>query len=418
MRIITFIIFGLFSFNGIYGENVCYKDKCHVSSTRYLLYDVNPPEGFNLRRDVYMRIAILAHQLQKSTRLGLNSIKVVLPPWSHLIHWSYSEIPEYVPWSTFFDLHSLQLFAPVIEMHDFFSILQQNKYTKAIIDNVYILQHFDDMFETGKFVDKLEIQKCQNPPKVRYFYYNNMTSTNVKCLSFHGPASQLIQLLQNTSSKTILVDHAEVMLHDRFGDKTYWMARRSMRFNKELRKIALKFRENYLNSTDRGDNTFLEADWRNDKPKRDATGGPYIGVHLRRRDFARSRPEEVPSIENVADQISALLQKLQLEKVFIATDATKLEYDGLRSKLEQKYEVYRYEPTDVIKEKFNEGGVAIIDQIICSYSRYFLGTKDSTFSYRIQEEREILGFPTDRTFNVLCKNMHECSEPSVWKIVY
>jgi len=26
--------------------------------SRYILYDVNPGEGFNLRRDVYMRLAV------------------------------------------------------------------------------------------------------------------------------------------------------------------------------------------------------------------------------------------------------------------------------------------------------------------------------------------------------------------------
>lgn len=32
---------------------------------RYLLYDINPGEGFNLRRDVYMRIASLVKNLRK-----------------------------------------------------------------------------------------------------------------------------------------------------------------------------------------------------------------------------------------------------------------------------------------------------------------------------------------------------------------
>ena len=31
------------------------KDK---RPTKYILYDVNPGEGFNLRRDVYMRMAV------------------------------------------------------------------------------------------------------------------------------------------------------------------------------------------------------------------------------------------------------------------------------------------------------------------------------------------------------------------------
>lgn len=36
------------------------------------------------------------------------------------------------------------------------------------------------------------------------------------------------------------------------------------------------------------------------------------------------------------------------------------------------------------------------------FFRYFLGSTDSTFSFRIQEEREILGFPTEKTFEILC----------------
>ena len=52
--------------------------------TRYILYDVNPGEGFNLRRDVYMRMAVWVRSLnlQTGTRWVL-----VLPPWSHLYHW-------------------------------------------------------------------------------------------------------------------------------------------------------------------------------------------------------------------------------------------------------------------------------------------------------------------------------------------
>jgi hypothetical protein len=32
---------------------------------KYLFYDVNPSEGFNLRRDVYIRIANLVNNLNK-----------------------------------------------------------------------------------------------------------------------------------------------------------------------------------------------------------------------------------------------------------------------------------------------------------------------------------------------------------------
>lgn len=67
-----------------------------------------------------MRYAIWAHKLQKSKNEQLNKFKLVLPPWSNLYHWKYSNTPEHIPWSLYFDLESLQKFAPVIEMHHFF----------------------------------------------------------------------------------------------------------------------------------------------------------------------------------------------------------------------------------------------------------------------------------------------------------
>lgn len=62
-----------------------------------------------------------------------------------------------------------------------------------------------------------------------------------------------------------MLEHAEIPLHDTFGGKLYWQARRSMRFNLELRNIANEFRNLYLNSTDEYDNTVLATDWRSDK---------------------------------------------------------------------------------------------------------------------------------------------------------
>ncbi|XP_066152353.1 GDP-fucose protein O-fucosyltransferase 2 isoform X2 [Euwallacea fornicatus] len=365
-----------------------------------------------------MRIAVLINELKHSKDPHLNNFVLVLPPWSHLIHWGYSEEPEYASWSNFFDLNSLQKFAPVIELHEYFSRLQANKYTKCIIDKVYVLQHFEEMFKSGNFEDKWEIGKCQKLPKLRFFYYTNITSYNVQCLSFNGPSTKLIEVFKQDRARSIMLDHAEIALHNFYGNNIYWRARRSMRFNVKLREIANEFRRTYLNSTDESDNTFLAPDWRNDKPKRSAKGGPYLAVHLRRRDFLRSRPDQVPDLLSVVEQVSAKLEKLQLTKVFFATDAPAKEFDQLHELLSPKYEVFKYIPTKDIVRKYSVGGIAIIDQILCSYARYFIGTSDSTFSFRIQEEREIIGFPTKMTFNVLCKNKDQCEKPSVWKIVF
>jgi peptide-O-fucosyltransferase len=58
-----------------------------------------------------------------------------------------------------------------------------------------------------------------------------------------------------------LFDHAEVALHDAFGDALYWKARRSMRFSSSLVKLAESFRAEYLSSTDAADGTIRPDDW-------------------------------------------------------------------------------------------------------------------------------------------------------------
>ena len=54
-----------------------------------------------------------------------------------------------------------------------------------------------------------------------------------------------------------------------------------------------------------------------------ALGGPYLAVHLRREDYARSKRKEVATLPRAAEQIKAALIKYDLRKVFVATDAPK-----------------------------------------------------------------------------------------------
>ena len=79
------------------------------------MYDVNPGEGFNLRRDVYLRVANLVRFLNEEEPWIL-----VLPPWGRLYHWQSRNINNYkIPWSSFFDLDSLRQHIPVMEFTDY-----------------------------------------------------------------------------------------------------------------------------------------------------------------------------------------------------------------------------------------------------------------------------------------------------------
>lgn len=418
------ILFAILIPNVLMLNNEDYCDKngldCNKPNIRYMFYDVNPPEGFNLRRDVFMRFAIFARKLSKSSDPKLHNFQLVLPPWSNLHHWKHTEEPEHLPWSLFFDLGSLQKFSPVIEMHQFFTNLERN-YGYVRIEDVYVLQHYEDMFSSGKFEEKMNISSCVKEPTTNFYYYQNVTSNNIRCLSFHGHTSQLTKILKETNAQSIYFDHGEVALHDRFGDSIYWQCRRSMRFNKELVQISNDYRQRFLNSTDITDKTELPLDWRDEKQHRDAIGGPYLSVHLRRRDFVWGRPKQTPSIEYTAEQIREKLMELALDTVFIATDSPPNEFEELKSFLTPDINVFRFKPNKEVKKRYKDGGIAIIEQIICSHARYFIGTYESTFSFRIQEEREIMGFPEETTFNRLCGNDESessCEKTTKWKIVY
>lgn len=88
--------------------------------------------------------------------------------------------------------------------------------------------------------------------------------------------------------------------------------------------------------------------------------------------------------------------------------------------LKSKLPLVKYDAPKKILHNYGDGGVAIIDQWICAHAKYYIGTCESTFSFRIHEERDILGFHGDQTFNCLCgdKELGKCEQPSKWRIVY
>lgn len=78
---------------------------------------------------------------------------------------------------------------------------------------------------------------------------------------------------------------------------------------------------------------------------RHSGGGPYLCVHLRRKDFLWARRDDVPSLEGAASQIRQKLLSLDLSTVFVATDApvhgnnfnSRIHSNHKNSKLSVKY---------------------------------------------------------------------------------
>ncbi|XP_053678480.1 GDP-fucose protein O-fucosyltransferase 2 [Anopheles nili] len=395
----------------------------------YILYDVNPSEGFNLRRDVYIRMAVFLQFLR--TQPGYHRSKLVLPPWSNLVHWRSQNIDQtQLFWNHFFDMRSMKSYTDVMDMHEFFDAYERlhGKGADVLIDEVYKLKHFDNMFENGVFVDKFEEHVCprSDSSMLPYFGYGNFTANEFTCIYFQGSAMLLHRLLETFKSKQqkyvryVLVQNAEIVLHDMWGNVDYWEARRSMRFAHDLVDVASRFRLEFLNSSDKQDRTVRPPSWMDERKQREARGGDYLCAHIRRADFLYGRDKTTPTIQSAALQIRSKLLELGMKTVFVTSDCSRMEFYNLKNYL-KRFRVVRFAPESYEQRlALKDGGIAIVDQIICSHARYFIGTYESTFTYRIYEEREILGFLKDHTFNTFCKSEKDmnCEKNTVWPIVY
>lgn len=411
------------------------KDKINAI---YLLYDVNPPEGFNLRRDVYIRLAVFIRQLQQKP--GYKNVRLVLPPWRRLYHWKSHHLEQdHLPWKNFFNIESLRRFAPILDFAEFlheFKLYGLNETPLVRVDRVIQLRHFKDMFENGVFKDKWEFTKdCPDNRQLLHGSFLKeppllLKDPVVQCVNYQGSASLLknvinriiLSLANDTLPKVIAIFNAEIVLHEHWADREFWKARRSMRFADKLQQIAADYRHTNFESCDKTDNVQRPPMWEYENPKNKgkAFGGNYLCAHLRRGDFLHGRESTTPTLKSSALQIKYHLQNHNLSTVFLATDASAFEIKNLKSYI-PRYRVVRFTTENLYqKSLIKDGGIAIIDQLICSHARFFIGTYESTFTYRIYEEREILGFPKDRTFNTFCKKstMENCSQNSVWPIVY
>ncbi|TKR64379.1 hypothetical protein L596_024925 [Steinernema carpocapsae] len=356
---------------------------------KFLIYDVNPGEGFNLRRDVYMRIANTVRLLRER---GLNYV-LVLPPWGNLYHWQRRERKKL--WGEFFDLQSLNEFVPVMEFEEF---LKENG---PMIDKVIYLQNYAEGWSNGNFEMKSDERDCISADRYYkkedalwrgiFFSYENVRTKELICLSIQGQSKTLANAIEDkyASSSSIFIDRGETILHDEFGGFDYWAARKSMQYSKEVQDLS----KNFINQE------LKEA---------------FMCVHLRRRDFVRSHGKDIPSIEGSAKQIAKLAKKEKLKLLYLSTDAEDFEVEELKHLLKGKVEIKRFDASTV-----SDGAASVIDQWICAHSAYFTGTHHSTFSFRIQEDREILGFEPENTFNRLCAdNEATCEQPTKWRIVH
>lgn len=239
-------------------------------TTNYLLYTVNPGEGFNLARDVAVRAFALVQHLNsqcihsKDSGDGGDTCAdsepcaaatpacwvLVLPPFSNP-HWRRVRNR---PWREFFDLDTLRARLPVVELEDFVAARGPQ------LDRVLHLQSFFP--EGGQWLPELRLDKpCEfgSYPGTSYWQEegstdeesgagrlwhgqfwgrDDMTARRLACAEVFGDALVVAPHLQelaaehaaSTSSPspglTVLLARFEALLHVDYGGPDYWALRK------------------------------------------------------------------------------------------------------------------------------------------------------------------------------------------------
>lgn len=204
--------------NNSYNVNKCapFHVNNSASPTIFLFYDVNSVEGFNLRRDVYIRMAVFLKSLRK--RQNYANSYLVLPPFYQLYHWNLVTPYRYqnndinkddiMFWNHFFDLPSMKRYTAILDLWEYFEIMQDcfGMQSKLAIDNVFRLQHFESMFQSGKFEEKFDVKTICDRDSYRnrgqfLSLYSNFSIRHTHCVEFQGSAGLLYNLLEKYQKK-------------------------------------------------------------------------------------------------------------------------------------------------------------------------------------------------------------------------
>lgn len=380
-------------------------------------------------------------------RLGANWT-LVLPTWDlYVPRWKeHNESSNKINWSDFFKVDILRELIPVIEFSDFLEHVS-NELDLVLVLNRFASDPFGDREEpstevrlSGRY--ELSDENCQHIQFYQkddhiyglfYGYKDHMKAKRMTCMQVDGSTQLIEQALGNELSTvhSMFVQNADLLQQPEHRDRTYWLFRRSIQLSDSVVTRANKFRRKYFDSDDEKDKTWISSDWKLEKLNRqkqsdEPIGGAYIAVHWPCASRMDDRPDDATAmndamndvnseapkfaISEVARQILVGLKSARLTLAFVATDANDAQWTELNeafkrqleddSRSADKYKLFRYQNRS---NKLAALELELIEQWIAAHSRLFIGAPNSLYSRWVQEQREILGFNSSSTFNVLCE---------------
>jgi len=373
-------------------QNLPRRDICasHRHS-KYLLYGVNPLEGFSFRRSLFLRAAFLAVLLDEDWTL-------VLPPFKQIPHWEEvrtktGDDVQALPWSMFFNISFLQSLMNVIEFHDYVK-LHGNRVDTVVRIEAHDITIADrnnaTMMALPKYIWEYASPGDCKPAHAAYFNsnwfpvadmshpieyyepssYGKLRARSVQCVKTNGNIREISPRVMNLGVNSVLLDRYENTGWDfLWSSPLYWQLRKAERFAQELYIIASNFIETHL-------------------------PGEFLGAHVRSGDFRYLRTAQVRTAEHMASTLAQRLvqHSISSSNIFVASNMSPKEHDELTralDRLQLKYVSFTAK-TDPKFSSLHSGQVAIVDQIICSRAKHFIGTAESFFTGVIYDELEVV----------------------------
>eukprot|EP01125_Pyxidicula_operculata_P022138 TRINITY_DN8909_c0_g1_i1.p1 TRINITY_DN8909_c0_g1~~TRINITY_DN8909_c0_g1_i1.p1 ORF type:complete len:418 (+),score=43.60 TRINITY_DN8909_c0_g1_i1:3-1256(+) len=352
--------------------------------TNYLLFHVNSGEGYNLRRQVLVRLIIVVNRLVKSGQKW----KLVLPKMCRTPH-AKNYPPEGCLWSQYIDIDKLSQHVPVIDYDEFVKVKGEN------IDTVLHLKLHTQRFDIGFFWNEIKCPAYLNADTVSSYMHcmpiKLKDPNEFHCIDTLSTTDDdfLPKYFSTKKSLSVLFLHAETLA---WGG-SYWSSERSDIYKYLRPSTAIEnYARNYIKEHLCPDTSSIDD-------------CKFIGVHMRRGDFLYAHSDATPELDQIIEQIDQVSMKYGIEKIFIATDDPKSLVE-----IKSKLKVGKLVTDHVHPTSNNDLEVSMVEQTILAFSRVFVGTLHSTFSHSVREMIDS-GYPshlsTSRPTTTLCRKNEE-----------
>lgn len=300
---------------------------CAEAEPRYLLFDVVPHEQLNKQRRALMFYLELALKLERT---------LVLPRARLLRRGARrADSYEYARWSRLFNRTRLGELLPVLELDEYLQLQQPQ------IDLLYMIP----------------AKGCDQTSRT-HVHFNGVDRVGVSELRCDAGAQYRVSELQGLSHRAI-----------GFLGSTDQLQR--------TRALVLRPNVRFIEHTYAAAKQFVE---------RNFEGEPFIAVHWRRTDFLlvrRSQPGVLQSASALIAHVRRVQSATGIPHVYIATDSDDAaELAVVQAALQPK----RYRPSNTA-DLIALAELANTEIAICAMAHHFLGTKTSSYSLTITEER-------------------------------